>query len=194
MADTKMTDDKVIDLIVTSLHDLALADIHRALSGGSKIGAVILASCLIDAMAGFRVGKDTEGDDYKSFIRTYMKGYNPDALYKDLRCKLVHSYSEGGTYWFSNDLHAPHRFEWRDGKIIVTPDCFVRDVESAFKDFTAELRDGANTSLRHNAVCRYETNGVLKANVFAPETSAVIGVACALTGSNLIHNTKKSTL
>jgi len=62
------------------------------------MGAFILCSCLIDAIAGFRKGCDTDRYDYKGFIYKNMTSYDKEKMYSDLRCKLVHSYSEGGSY------------------------------------------------------------------------------------------------
>ena len=111
-----MSDFAKISTIINSLTCCALGDIKKASSGGSKMGAFILCSCLIDAMAGFVKGADTIHTDFKNFVRDYLPSYRPNELYHDLRCKLVHSYSEGGSYLFTDakgHLHLQNSFVGR---------------------------------------------------------------------------------
>jgi len=86
-----MTEADKINVIIESLKANALGDIKRASNEGSKMGAFILCSCLIDAMAGFVKGADTTRTDYMIFISNYLTKYDPNSLYTDLRCKLVHT-------------------------------------------------------------------------------------------------------
>lgn len=88
----------VIDKVEKSLKELALSDVDKCFKGGAKVGAFILLGCLIDAATGFWKGQDTTRTDYKDFVRQYLPKCDPESLYADLRCKLVHSYSEGGSY------------------------------------------------------------------------------------------------
>lgn len=117
-----------------SLYDMAFGDIKRAMDGGSKMGAFILASCFIDAMAGYIKGGATCRSDYESFIVRFMKSYNPENLYKDLRCKLVHNYSEGGSYWFVDNQEKWHLKTNYDSKIFINLENFMKDIEKAYID------------------------------------------------------------
>jgi len=55
------------------------------------MGAFILCSCYIDYLAGFRFGKPGGGKDYKKFIEIYLPNYDPDTIYTDMRCGIVHN-------------------------------------------------------------------------------------------------------
>jgi hypothetical protein len=157
-----MTDDDKIKAITDSLRDNALGDIKRASSGGAKMGAFILSSCLIDTIAGFMKGGDTTNADYKCFICKYMSAYNKDDIYTDLRCKLVHSYSEGGSYWFTDNKRSLHLTKHTDGKTIVNLENFVEEIEAALTAYSTDLQNTSNTALRANAVKRFDGNGVIQ--------------------------------
>lgn len=122
-----------------ALHDMAFLDIKRASDGKSKMGAFILASCFIEYMAGFVAGHETKGIDYKQFVKDYLPNmYNPKKLYTDLRCKLVHNYSEGGSYIFAYgkpDLHGKILRE----KMMINLENFIDDIGLALKKVIDEL-------------------------------------------------------
>jgi hypothetical protein len=156
-----MTDDQKIDTIVKSLRKNALGDISRASSGGSKMGAFILCSCLIDAIAGFIKGSDTIGTDYKDFISKYMPDYDRDNIWTDLRCKLVHSYSEGGSYWFTDSNTCLHLTTHSDGRAIVNLENFIAEIEGALSSYEKELTQSKDPVLRKNAIKRLDDNGII---------------------------------
>lgn len=171
-----MTDDDKIKATTDSLRDNALGDIKRASSGGAKMGAFILSSCLIDTIAGFMKGGDTTNADYKCFICKYMSAYNKDDIYADLRCKLVHSYSEGGSYWFTDGKPTLHLTKHSDGKTIVNLENFITEIETALSGFSTDLNDKSNTVLRANAIRRFDNNGVIQVvqpNPVAPGGSTI---------------------
>ena len=148
-----------IDHIESALRDMAFHDIKRASDGEAKMGAFILASCFIEYMAGFVAGKKTTRDDYKSFVKNYLPSYyDPEKLYTDLRCKLVHNYSEGGSYWFTDGKPERHQ-EQRNGKMIVNLEDFIDDLESALKTLLQEIRTDA--SKKATALARYNAIGLL---------------------------------
>lgn len=122
-----------------SLHDMAFLDIKRAFDGKSKMGAFILAGCFIEYLAGFRYGKETTGQDYKNFVKNYMDYYDPESLYKDLRCKLVHNYSEGGSYTFIDGRMDLHFKKTQDNKKILNLENFILDIEAALNTYFIEL-------------------------------------------------------
>lgn len=81
-------------------YSTAVADILKAIQGGSYGGAFVLTFCCIDYM-GLALHPDRENtrEDFKEFINSYLTKVNPD--YKNLaeslyaiRCSLVHSYGE----------------------------------------------------------------------------------------------------
>lgn len=138
---SKIDRDKFISFLWHSLHEMAFLDIKRASNGKSKMGAFILSSCFIEYLAGFRYGKETSGKDYKNFITNYFNGkYDPEKLYKDLRCRLVHNYSEGGTYTFIDNHPELHKKITQDGKIVLNLEDFVSDIEAVLKLYFNELK------------------------------------------------------
>ncbi len=127
-----MKDKVIIDHIKHALYDVAFLDIKRASSGNSKTGAFILASCFIDYMAGFICGQKTTPTDYKNFVRCYLPAiYEPTKLYADLRCKLVHNYSEGGTYWLKHGQPQLHG-QVVGSRTVINLENFLDDLEHAF--------------------------------------------------------------
>lgn len=69
-------------------------------NGGTPLAAYILLSCAIDVIAGFYSGRNALdernlGNQYKKFIADYMKDYNPQKVYKLIRCSLVHNFIVG---------------------------------------------------------------------------------------------------
>lgn len=184
----KLPDIK-IKLIIDSLTKNALGDIKRASDGGSKMGAFILCSCLIDAVAGFIKGADTKEKDYEAFVKIYLPSYNPTKLYKDLRCKLVHSYSEGGSYLFVDnrpDLH----LKVNDSKIIINLENFISDIESALAKFNDALLDHSKTDLRNTAISRLDRNGIIKVSTLpvffgGPPVTGSFGFSPPVSGSDM---------
>lgn len=124
----------------TGLIDMAWGDISKASAGGSKMGAFILCSCYIDYLAGFRFGRETTRKDYKHFIEMYLKSYDPDKMYHDMRCGIVHNYSEGGSYAFVYSLADLHLYRPGGfGKITLNLENFMTDIENATKNYFEEL-------------------------------------------------------
>lgn len=156
------TDEKTtfIDSLWHSLHDMAFLDIKRASVGNAKMGAFILASCYIDYLSGFRYGKITKGLDYVRFVREYLNDkYDASKLYQDLRCKLVHNYSEGGSYAFTDNHPECHKVKIPDGRIMLNLENFIDDIEAVLIKYFGELRsDDEKYKL---AQARYKKIGIL---------------------------------
>lgn len=153
-----MSDQEKIECIRKGLCDMALGDIKRASNGGSKMGAFILCNCLIDAMTGFNTGKDSTGKDYIKFVNTYLTSYDGRKLHKDMRCKLVHSYSEGGSYLFTDNKPLLHLTQ-KKGKTIINLENFISDVEKVLANFLQKMQ--TDPLLRQNALQRFDKNNIL---------------------------------
>jgi len=173
-----MTDDQKITAIATSLKDNALGDIEKASSGGSKMGAFILCGCLIEAIAGFIKGSDTYATDYKCFVCRYLTSYDKEKIYMDLRCKLVHSYLEGGSYWFDDNNPANHLKARPDGKVVINLENFVTEIQIALNEYCEQLKDPANVSLRQKAIRRLDENGIISVVENASSTGSLSGTDC----------------
>jgi hypothetical protein len=158
--ETSTDKQKFIESLWHSLHDMAFLDIQRASNGSSKMGAFILASCYIDYLAGFRYGKQSKGKDYMNFVRDYFNSkYDPGKLYEDLRCKLVHNYSEGGSYTFTDNHHELHKTKISDGRIILNLEDFISDIENAMNTYFEELR--TNDDRYNLALTRFNKLNIL---------------------------------
>jgi len=128
--------NEVIKKMKHSLLDMAFNDILRASGGGSKMGAFILASCFIDYLTGFYCGEKANGKHYKSFVRDFLPKYDPDKLYHDLRCGLVHNYSVGQSYVFTDANKGGTHFETTmKGLVILNLEDFLNDLERAVHDY-----------------------------------------------------------
>ena len=158
-----MTDDEKIATITHSQKNLAMGDVKRASAGESKLGAFMLCSCLIDAMAYFSSSSAGVGANYRSFVQEYLTPYNPAKLYSDLRCKLVHNYSEGGSFMF---IHAQPNMHLKPAllanRVYINLDNFIVDIESALESFCNRLQNPNETELRCNAVSRYNSSNIIQ--------------------------------
>ncbi len=126
--------------IQQSLYKMAFLDIKRASEGGSKMGAFILASCFIDYLAGYRYGKHAKRKDYKLFVKEYFNDqYDPDKLYHDLRCGLVHNYSVGKAYLFVDNKPDHHMKKSLGEKRFLNLENFINDVENAYNEFIIDI-------------------------------------------------------
>ena len=142
-----------------TLYDMAFLDIKRASAGQAKMGAFILASCFIDHMAGFIAGRQTTNEDYKQFVKDYLPNmYDPEKLYSDLRCKMVHNYSEGGSYIFAYANSAVHG-RTNGAKIVINLENFIDDLEAALRKMLTDI-DG-DTGKQKKAEDRYKKIGLL---------------------------------
>jgi hypothetical protein len=151
---------KFIESLWHSIHDMAFLDIKRASEGKSKMGAFILSSCFIDYLSGFRYGKQSKGRDYVKFVNNYLNDkYDASKLYLDLRCKLVHNYSEGGSYAFTDNHPELHKTKISDGRIMLNLEDFISDIENAMNKYFDELR--TDDEILKLAQTRYGKLGIL---------------------------------
>ncbi len=159
-------DQPFVNHIKLALHDMAFMDIKRAATGNSKMGAFILASCFIEYMAGFACGKETRKKDYIDFVSHYLPAmYDSTKLYSDLRCKLVHNYSEGGSYWLTYNQPELHGLQ-EHKRTIINLENFIDDIGNALHRLVHEIETDPSARLR--AVNRYQSIGLLCVGGIAP--------------------------
>lgn len=132
-----------IERMRKSLYEFAIKDINIAMNHNAPIGAFILASCLIDCLAGFRYGvpENFKGSRqrYIKFIDEYYDNkYEGKVMYDSMRNRLVHNYAERGSYLFSHKNELEHNFKY-DGKINIESDEFIKDLELAMKKYFNDL-------------------------------------------------------
>lgn len=151
-----------------SLYDMAYNDIVKAMESKKlPMGTFILASCLIDYLAGFRYGLEFDkkgyvknsSKNYKDFIKEYLADkYDSESLYSDMRCRLVHNYSEGGSYRFTHNQPNVHN-KVDNGKRYINLENFINDVKTAMDRYFQELKD--NEKLQKIAQKRFDDLSIL---------------------------------
>jgi hypothetical protein len=164
--------DSLIAKMDASLRDMALGDVKRASkpgedgTGGAKIAGFLLGFCFIDAVAGFHAGRtnfEDIGKNFKRFVKVYMPNYDPDALYKDLRNGLVHSYAIGQTYAFTDlEKAGKHRETKETGlgkRTLLNLEDFITDLEHAYAALCGDIRTDAAQFAKAKA--RYEVIGLM---------------------------------
>ena len=142
-------------------------DIERAsITGNAKLAGFILGACFIDAMASFHAGVDSEtskhgsGKRFISFVEKYLKTYEANKLWSDLRCGLVHSYAEGGTYAFTDNNKAGFHMNFTSkGKIILNLEDFCADLRKAYNTFRTDILSDNDSFLK--AKHRFESMGLM---------------------------------
>src|SRR5262245_11706829 len=68
----------------------------RAVKDAKGMGGFILGLCAIDWLASFYFAKDVGSEEYKNFVRRFLPKYNAEQIYHDLRCGLVHNFTNRG--------------------------------------------------------------------------------------------------
>jgi len=168
-----LTSDDVVEYVKKQLTEWDYEDVVRAARGRCKLGAFILASCLIDHLAYFYspIGNKNSGSGprFKSFVSVYLRRYNDKKLYKALRCHLVHNYSEGGSYLFTHDRPNLHlQRDSKSGKSFVNLEDFLGEIQAAMVQFfddakrggTAKGNSGRDVNIRDNIVKRFSDTGI----------------------------------
>jgi len=148
-----------IEEIKKSLSEMAFKDIIKASNGGAKMGAFILASCFIDYLTCLFFNEDSTKRNYKEFVKIFLDTYDPENLYGDLRCKVVHNYSEGGSYIFTDNQGQLHLKRARDGRIILNLEDFIKDIETAMYKYFALLE--SDSACLDRAINRIKKVGIL---------------------------------
>ncbi len=157
--------DEIIPLFINrlkfSLVHMAYTDIKKAVSENLIMGSFILCSCYIDYLAYYYSSNDNIGTRYKEFIKKYLGLYDPESLYKDLRCKLVHNYSEGGSYIFTHNAPINHlQLNSKYNKIYINLNNFISDLEHATEHFFNDLQN--NDKMILEAVRSFKMNPLVK--------------------------------
>jgi hypothetical protein len=169
--------------------DSAIEQIEAILSvnggeGISHYSVFILCSCLIDWLAGYRyegipIPKDETKNAfrYKSFIRDYLSKvdnrYVADDLYHNLRCGLVHQYTEAyknaSKFLFTHDPHLkPTHLKSassgkNDNRKVLYIYKFFEDIKNAAKEMINEAQN--NPDILKHFELRIKEVGILSGNI-----------------------------
>ena len=115
---------------------------------GLVTSAYILASCLIDYLAGYRYCTEREStrNDYIMFVNKYLNRYNGKNLYELLRCRLIHNYSEGGNYLLVHNQSQLHLDKCNDKskpyynkKTYINLENFILEIKESMDKFFCEI-------------------------------------------------------
>ena len=149
MIQTQLSPDELVEILDNSLKKIAFEDIKNAsLEGSAKLAGFILGACFIDTLAGFHAGitkedlqKTGSGMRFKAFVKEYLPQYNEEKLYADLRCGLVHTYSEGGTYVFTHANKAGnHMDQLSNDRVLLNLEDFLSDILQAYERLIANIK------------------------------------------------------
>jgi hypothetical protein len=119
-------------------------------------------------MAAFYFARDSNRDDYKAFIKRFLPKYDADALWSDLRCGLVHNFTNRRNrigYDFRENrpqYHLKLRPDKDNPKIklkVINLSNFVNDLRIALHDFFAVLE--RNPEMKCRAIERYLQVGLI---------------------------------
>ena len=148
MTPVGLTKDELLARMDQGLGDMALGDIKGACrpgdkEAGARMAGFLLGFCFIDAAAGFHAGRTKKmskrrgvvGKHFRGFVKAYMPRYDAAALYSDLRNGLVHSYSVGQAYIFTDLERAGKDQEKKltgfGERTLLNLENFVSDLEQA---------------------------------------------------------------
>ena len=133
----------------------------------------IMCFCSIDWMAQYYFGRDTKADDYKEFVKRFLpKDYDAEEMYADLRCGLVHNYTNKGCrqkYDLREDRASSHL---QLGRVRGNPHVqlkvlnlsnFKEDLRSALAKLFDILEK--NPEMKTRAVLRYRNVGIFYGHI-----------------------------
>ena len=125
--------------IAKYLHDHVFPDAKRAVAVGSELSSLLLAFSIVEYLAGFYAGKQSNKYHFMSFLGAFFPSeYAPysSAIYDHLRNGLVHNLTLLNPWIPTNfefiieadsDLHLKNK----DGKVVFSIKHFIKDVAFA---------------------------------------------------------------
>lgn len=134
-------------------------------SKGTPLSAYLLLSCAIDIVAGFYEGRDPKkrdndiGEQYRKYVGKYMKNYNPQILYKDLRCGLTHNFIIGNILGLTHNHPELHNKRDIDGRVIKNFESFFDDFKIGFEQYFKDLDQ--DDDLQRRFMFRFEKGGIV---------------------------------
>jgi len=163
-----MQDDAIVERAKHAILNMALGDVKKASAGGAKMGAFILAACVIDYLACLYAGHDSNATIFRDFVRQFFddKRYDPDDLWDAIRCKLLHSYTvKEGKYAYTDNNPQLHFKQDKSGRTYINLEDFVSAVERAAHNYFALVE--CDPQVRCRLIKRIKSVGIL--TVFEPE-------------------------
>jgi hypothetical protein len=127
--------------------------------------AYLLISCAIDSISGFYSGRDPKNTkalswEYKKFIMDFMPKYDPELLYKDLRCKIAHNFSLGKEIGLThNSPIQVHLVKDIKGRTTLNFEDFFNDYNQAIESYFFKLDN--DIDLQRKFLKRYNKDGIV---------------------------------
>jgi hypothetical protein len=81
-----------------------------------------------------------------------------EAIYENVRNGLYHTGVTRSNVFISNDIASVVDYDTKTGTITINPDALVKALQAHFADFSAELKNPANTGLRANFEARFDVD------------------------------------
>lgn len=161
----KMADEQTINFIEGIFEKWIFTAINDLFnSRGVSLGFLIMA-CAIDYLTGLFKGTnlDTTRDDYINFLKTYKwfsKKYNPEYVYKSLRCGLVHNFTVKKSKFALTHKHPElHLKVTQRDEIILNYEDFFTDIKRLSREFFGKARKDPTT--RAKLIERFSQIGIL---------------------------------
>lgn len=162
MQENKTISPSILQILLdNSLYEMAFRDIEAIRNKKiASMSCFILLSCFIDYMAGYYCGVNiTNRQHFLSFCEKYLPMYDSNTLYQDIRCKLVHQYTEPGNLVFTDNTDKKDDRTKDTKRIILNLDNFIENVRNAWLEFRKDLKN--DKTVYEKALKRYESAGTL---------------------------------
>ncbi|MBI4732987.1 MAG: hypothetical protein HY781_12835 [Chloroflexi bacterium] len=155
-----------IEKIRIFLLQTIFVEARNCLHADSELAALLLAIASVEYLAGYYVGKQSQRNDFISFLTAYFPDqYAPyyDAIYDQLRCGLVHNLNVMNP-WKKNGIdflihpNSPNHLKLNDeGKLIFSITLFLEDIRRAFWMYIHDVveKQGENQELVENFIKRF---------------------------------------
>ena len=87
-----LSDDELRDQIEDDLERLFFSQAETAMIGGAAYGAAIILTSALHYLASLKAGPggDVSGKEIRNYVVAFLPGYDPEAVYRSLRCGLFH--------------------------------------------------------------------------------------------------------
>jgi hypothetical protein len=125
--------------IIRYLHEVIFPDALKAITNGGELAGLLLSFSIVDYLAGYFAGKQSQSKDFVAFLNRYFPvQYQPylKDIYDHLRSGLVHNLTLQNPWIPSStsfviekksDLH----LQSKDGKIVFSILHFIEDIRRA---------------------------------------------------------------
>lgn len=153
----------------------ALNKVFSWVDRASGMPAFITGFCFIDCLATYYFARDGNPDDYKTFVKRFFPGeYDAEALYHQVRCGLVHNFTEKSGknrpgHDFREDRPRDHlklksvKGEKKRRLRVINLSNFKDELKKALAELLEILNN--NPELARRAIERYKKVGLIRADI-----------------------------